>query len=494
MEDCDQGTVPVSTLQNIFDEARMRASAAHTSSDDPISAPPAATELGFESPAVNLGPSPSIPTTGQPHLRRRRVELPAAEVAEGSNTPRPEVGGDTMSDKDLQQAHEDPNFSNPDDDDDASYDRTTEHREYMKKLWKSSDQGTRAFQMVHGKAGSTAISGSIMVILSTILPISYFAPTFSTWKSTPIASLPLFVSQMKHLTPDIYSAITNVTKHTSEAANCALSSAITMMFGAFGGQIHEAFVYAILIYIWTSPDSCKADEINVLLLQYMNTPHDQLSDVIKSCKNAYATQAATTYMSTALTLQDISKSPGYRRLHYVTNLDLFCDHWRFLFQCTCELLMQGIQNETPQTALKLISKEHFQPQQPGESTQKFFARFTMAYSKCNDALHRLNCANLLPHPDACVQVIYATALKSNTSAVLKLLKDGKHKYEPRHLTFETVYKLYLEVAETNDKDFSDIEAAVKPKKQTKVPTPPPPAAADDEETRKPQTKKRKTCQ
>ena len=114
-----------------------------------------------------------------------------------------------------------------------------------------------------------------------------------------------------------------------------------------------------------------------------------LATLLVTCKDAYAASVTADTMVAQCDIFDIGKTPGYRRLNYLRNINGFTAHWLFLFDCCAELLLHSGQPTTTEQALRYIFIEHFEAQGEDESIQAFFARLQVAYMvkrclRCDD--------------------------------------------------------------------------------------------------------------
>ena len=143
---------------------------------------------------------------------------------------------------------------------------------------------------------------------------------------------------MKTNVPDVYDAILRVTTLQGVEAADALKHAVALTFGRFGGKVHCAFLYALMIYVWSSDASTHTAQVQNLLSTYISMEHAMLATLLVTCKDAYAASVTADTMVAQCDLYDIAKTPGYKRLNYLTNITGFTAHWLFLFDCCAELL------------------------------------------------------------------------------------------------------------------------------------------------------------
>ena len=142
-----------------------------------------------------------------------------------------------------------------------------------------------------------------------------------------------------------------------------------------------------------------------------------LATLLVTCKDAYAASVTADTMVAQCDLCDIAKTPGYKRLNYLTNITGFTAHWLFLFDCCAELLLHTDQPTTTEQALCYISPEHFEAQGEDESMQAFFARLQVAYGKALSAMRRLKRRAEMPHPNTLVRLILRKTQRKYTLKV-----------------------------------------------------------------------------
>ena len=198
----------------------------------------------------------------------------------------------------------------------------------------------------------------------------------------------------------------------------------------------------------------------------MHTPISEMAKFKEKCKNEYATPFNVGTMGRNTKGSLIMRSEGYTRLNYETNMDHFAEHWTFLWECACLMTNDTSKPPTTSEALNHIS-EGFAAQGEKESMKSFFSRLLVAYSLTKADLDSMTPSriDMLPHYDLLVPVIYAKATKKYTQKVKQLLKNSRQ-IRANDMTLETVMDLYLEAAEFQDRDTSELDRALDDKPPT----------------------------
>ena len=102
----------------------------------------------------------------------------------------------------------------------------------------------------------------------------------------------------------------------------------------------------------------------------------------------------------------------------------------------------------------------FAPQQEYEDFKLFVSRMQVAYETTRAELSLLGRADMIPHEDILVNLIYAKALRTVTVKVQTMLRTTEHLTE-RDLTMVTVANLYMRAAYRREQTFSGIDAALR---------------------------------
>ena len=188
--------------------------------------------------------------------RRRlplRTPLPSKQVGQGVDTPK----GTGLEDRD-------PNIVSFDEDEANTAKKDT--NSIMTMIWASNDGGTKGLSTLYGSTGQVSSATLLMMLMIPMLPVYYFAPYHTEWNKNPVASLAVFVEILKKMYPRVHTEILGICKTKGAQNREALRRITTRLFGMFGHQIHAAFIYGIMIYIWCHDDSEKHEQMYAMLM------------------------------------------------------------------------------------------------------------------------------------------------------------------------------------------------------------------------------------
>ena len=87
----------------------------------------------------------------------------------------------------------------------------------------------------------------------------------------------------------------------------------------------------------------------------------------------------------------------------------------------------------------------FTPQEETEDFKQFVARIQVAYERTRAELTLLGRADMLPHEDTLVNLVYSRALRSISVKVQTMLRTTES-YSERDITMSTVVGLYMRAA------------------------------------------------
>jgi len=240
--------------------------------------------------------------------------------------------------------------------------------------------------------------------LVSLLPVADMAYTYATWMKTPISSLPVFVSTLQRAYPHLHTALTDILKLRGEECRAATEDALDDLFGHFSGQVHSAFIYGVVIYIWVTTASSRQDELRQMLVRYLSTQQHKLGQFRAQCNNPTTATVSSAEFQATYTEAQLHALPGFQRLHPEQSPLGFEPAWALLLQCACETVAQELHPRSAEAALSLIGAQF--PRQPaGETIPQFFARLMRAYKSCRSALSTLKKLHLLPHPDTLTKLV-----------------------------------------------------------------------------------------
>ena len=81
-----------------------------------------------------------------------------------------------------------------------------------------------------------------------------------------------------------------------------------------------------MIYIWSSSDSDRMTIITNLLTQYLAAKSNALPKLMQACSDSYAVTVTSNTMMYQCAETDMTKTHGYRRLNWRSNVDFFASH------------------------------------------------------------------------------------------------------------------------------------------------------------------------
>ena len=270
-----------------------------------------------------------------------------------------------------------------------------------------------------------------MATLMQCLPVSHFTdPEFRMHARMPIASAQGILAYLADKMPDMHAALLKCTETSGVACKQAVNEAHSLLFSNFGGRVHSALLYALMVFTWCSAESSKKALLFAMLLEYVHMPHAELADFRARCADPYAKAYVSTMMGTTSFLtSDITSTPGYVRLNPWQSTSSFARHWEFLWECTWLVLSQSTQQITVATSLLPLSASVFPAQGPGELVSVFHSRLYQAYAQCAASLSYLRKSAMLPHKDTLVALVFAKARRVYVVAVNTMLRTT-HPFRP----------------------------------------------------------------
>ena len=114
-------------------------------------------------------------------------------------------------------------------------------------------------------ASSVTDMATMIVNLSTLLPVAHFAPGYTFWMRNPTATVSIFAVTFKSVYPALHARLVAVGSRVGIECQQEIRSLAVEMYGMFTGQIHPAFIQALMLYVWCSPGSPQADLLNSML-------------------------------------------------------------------------------------------------------------------------------------------------------------------------------------------------------------------------------------
>ena len=268
----------------------------------------------------------SQPATGrQPQVAagqtQRAPVLPFSQVRPGLDSPRPTVGlGEATGAAEFQANATDAfgqaafGLTGVPATAESAQARTARVR--LENMWANSTSSSLSFRSaIRGGSTSELPYNNVIMWLVSLLPVSDLAYTYATWMKTPISSLPVFVSTLKRAYPHLHTALTDILKLRGEECRAATEDALDDLFGHFSGQVHSAFIYGIVIYVWVTSASSRQDELRQMLGRYLSTQQHKLGQFKAQCAAPTTATVSTADFQAAYTEAQLRALPGFQRLH-----------------------------------------------------------------------------------------------------------------------------------------------------------------------------------
>ena len=365
---------------------------------------PAQTSLGSQ-PATGRQPQ------GQAGQVARAPVLPFSQMRAGLDSPRPTVGlgehEDTGFQANATDAFGQPAFGLAGLQPSAESAEARVSRLRLEHMWTSSKTSSLSFRSsIRGGSTTELPFKNIVMWLVSLLPVADLAYTYSNWMKTPISSLPTFVSTMKCTYPQLHSAICDILKLRGEDCRAATEDALDDLFGHFSGQIHSAFIYGVVVYVWVTTDSPRQEELRQMLVRYLSTEQHRMGRFKAQCTTPTTASVTAADFQATYTEAQLQALPGFQRLHPEQSPIGFEPAWALLLQCATETVAQELKPLSADAALDLIGAHAQFPRQPaGETIPQFFGRLMKAYKACRSALSSLKKLHLLPHPDTLSKLV-----------------------------------------------------------------------------------------
>ena len=343
----------------------------------------------------------------------------------------------------------------------------------MNEIWACADDGQQALGYF-GSSVSSASVASIIVTLCLLLPVDTFAPGYTFWMRNPTAGLPVFAITFKQVYPELYQRIANVGSLTGISCQHEIRELTVALYGMFARQIHPAFIQALMLFIWCSDGSPQADLLNTMLLEYIQSPTDQLQALRRNCGNMQASGWSSASLGGLFSTTQLSSSVGYTRLCPSRNRKHFYTHWVFLWTCAVETLTRSRYESTPEEALRHIDEALFEPQGSAEDMKSFMSRIKIAYERTRSELLLINRLDRLPHEDTLVRLVYRRAQRSVSLKVKEMLQTTDLLTE-RDMTMPVVVALYLKAAYRRQQQHTGLDEALAESAPPSGPAPTKPA-------------------
>ena len=84
-----------------------------------------------------------------------------------------------------------------------------------------------------------------------------------------------------------------IMKLRGEECRAATEDVLDDLFGHFSGQIHSAFIYGVVIYVWVTAASSRQDELRQILVRYLSTQQHKLGKFKAQCMTPTSATVST---------------------------------------------------------------------------------------------------------------------------------------------------------------------------------------------------------
>ena len=100
---------------------------------------------------------------------------------------------------------------------------------------------------------------TVIVTLTALLPVAHFAPGYVNWMRNPTATVAIFAVTFESVYPALHSRLVEVGSRVGLECQQEIRALATELYGMFAGQLHPAFIQALMLFVWCSPGSPQAD-------------------------------------------------------------------------------------------------------------------------------------------------------------------------------------------------------------------------------------------
>ena len=328
----------------------------------------------------------------------------------------------------------------------------------MSALWPTADNGRLALDYF----GSSSVTdmATIIVTLSALLPVAHFAPGYVNWMRNPTATVAIFAVTFESVYPALHARLVAVGSRVGIECQQEIRSLAVELYGVFSGQLHPVFIQALMLYVWCSPGSPQADLLNSMLGDYLDTAAPDLVSFRAACGDMRSMHWSSKAAGSVFSAQQLSQTQGHMRLDPAMSPRNFYAQWVFLWTCAVETMTRSRFESSPTHALRHIEVASFTPQAEKEDFKQFVARIQVACERTRAEPSLLGRADMLPHEDTLVHLVYSRALRSISVKVQTMLRTTES-YSERDLTMGTVVSLYMRAAYRREQNFSGIDSALR---------------------------------
>ena len=178
-------------------------------------------------------------------------------------------------------------------------------------------------------ASSVTDMATIIVTLSALLPVAQFAPGYTFWMRNPTATVSIFAVNFQSVYPALHASLRLVAVGSRAGIECQqeIRSLTVELFGMFAGQVHPAFIQALMIFVWCSPGPPQADLLNSMLGEYLQTSAAQLSSFRATCGDMRTMPWSSRAAGSVFSTQQLSTTHGHMRLNPAMSPRNFYAQW-----------------------------------------------------------------------------------------------------------------------------------------------------------------------
>ena len=135
----------------------------------------------------------------------------------------------------------------------------------------------------------------------------------------------------KSVYPALHARLVAVGSRVGIECQQEIRSLAVEMYGMFAGQLHPAFIQALMLFVWCSPWSPDADLLNSMLGDYLETSAAELSSFRAACGDMHAMQWSSRAAGSVFSAQQLSDTQGHMHLDPAMSPRNFYAQWVFLW-------------------------------------------------------------------------------------------------------------------------------------------------------------------
>ena len=214
--------------------------------------------------------------------------------------------------------------------------------------------------------GSSSVTdmATIIVTLGALLPVAQFAPGYNFWMRNPTASVAIFAVTFLSVYPALHARLVAVGSRVGIECQQEIRSLTVEMYhnGMFSGQVHPAFIQALMLFVWCSTGSPQADLLKSMPGEHLQTSAAQLFAFRSSCGDMRTMPWSSRSAGSMFSTQQLSTTEGHVRLDPAMSPRNFYAQWVFLWTCAVETMTRARFGSPPTHALRHIEVATFAPQ------------------------------------------------------------------------------------------------------------------------------------